>query len=141
MTYNQKKILLNITYYTLIGLAIIASALFILKVVFSTNLPLYIQIIYYVWSGLLISYLIFDIVCTNKKQMKFVSGIVLFVLSLLCVILAVDVFFMQGVTFRQVRNLEVTYFINMSLSFLPVYLAFFAFIFGEKIVNFKKEEI
>lgn len=140
MTENQKRILLNITYYTLVGLSFLSCVLLILRIIFS-NLPLYIQILYYVWSGLLFFYLIFDIVCTNKKRLKFVSGIVLFILSLICVILAVDVFFVQGVTFTQVRNLEVTYFINTSLSFFPVYLAFFAFIFGEKIVNFKKEEI
>ena len=135
MDFRQKKVLLNISYYTLIGLGILSSVLFILKVAFG-NFPLYIQIIYFVWSGLLILYLIFDIFCTIKREFKFISGIILFVLALLCVIMAVDVFFMQGVSFRAVTNLEVTYFINMSLSFLPVYLSFFAFIFGQKLIDF-----
>lgn len=134
MQIDQKKVLLNITYYTLIGLSLLTSALFILKVAFG-NFPMYIKIIYFIWSGLLILYIAFDVFCTIKRVLKFVSGIILFVLALICVIMAVDVFFMQGVSFRAVTNLEVTYFINMSLSFLPVYLSFFAFIFGEKIVE------
>lgn len=134
MQIDQKKVLLNITYYTLIGLSLLTSALFILKVAFG-NFPMYIKIIYFIWSGLLILYIAFDVFCTIRRVLKFVSGIILFVLALICVIMAVDVFFMQGVSFRTVTNLEVTYFINMSLSFLPVYLSFFAFIFGEKIVE------
>lgn len=134
MQIDQKKVLLNITYYTLIGLSLLTSALFILKVAFA-NFPMYIKIIYFIWSGLLILYIAFDVFCTIRRVLKFVSGIILFVLALICVIMAVDVFFMQGVSFRAVTNLEVTYFINMSLSFLPVYLSFFAFIFGEKIVE------
>lgn len=134
MQIDQKKVLLNITYYTLIGLSLLTSVLFILKVAFG-NFPMYIKIIYFIWSGLLILYIAFDVFCTIRRVLKFVSGIILFVLALICVIMAVDVFFMQGVSFRAVTNLEVTYFINMSLSFLPVYLSFFAFIFGEKIVE------
>ena len=121
--------------YTLISFGIISSVLLILKIAFS-NLPLYIQIIYYIWSSLLILYLIFDVFCTIKKVLKFVSGIILFVLSILCVIMAVDVFFMQGVSFKGISTLEINYFINMSLSFMPIYLSFFAYIFGEKLVNF-----
>lgn len=135
MENSQKRILLNITYYTLISFGIISSVLFILKIAFS-NLPLYIQIIYYIWSGLLILYLIFDVFCTIKKVLKFVSGIILFVLAILCVIMAVDVFFMQGVSLKGISTLEISYFINMSLSFMPIYLSFFAYIFGEKLVNF-----
>lgn len=135
MDFRQKKVLLNISYYTLIGLGIFSSILFILKVAFS-NMPVYIQIIYYIWCGFLILYLFFDVFCTIKQRFKFISGIILFVLALLGVIMAVDVFFMQGVSFRAVTNLEVTYFINMSLSFLPVYLSFFAFIFGQKLIDF-----
>lgn len=140
MESYHKKILLNIAYYTLIGLGFLSTVLFILKVAFS-NMPVYIQIIYYIWCGFLILYLIFDVFCTIKQRLKFISGIILFVLALLCVILAVDVFFMQGVSFRAITNLEVTYFINMSLSFLPVYLSFFAFIFGERIVEVEKSKL
>lgn len=135
MENSQKRVLLNIAYFTLIGLAIISCVFFILRISFS-NLPLYIQIIYYIWAGALILNLSFDIVCTIQKRMKFISGIIMFVLTLLGVVMAVDVFFMQGVSFKAITSLEITYFINMSLSFMPLYLGIFAYIFGEKIVSF-----
>lgn len=135
MENSQKRVLLNIAYFTLIGLAIISCVFFILRISFSL-LPLYIKIIYYIWAGALILNLSFDIVCTIQKRMKFISGIIMFVLTLLGIIMAVDVFFMQGVTFKAITNLEITYFINTSLSFMPLYLGIFAYIFGEKIVTF-----
>ena len=60
----------------------------------------------------------------------------MFVLTLLGVVMAVDVFFMQGVSFKAITSLEITYFINISLSFMPLYLGIFAYIFGEKIISF-----
>ncbi len=135
MESYHKKILLNIAYYTLIGLGFLSCVLFILKVAFS-NLPLYLKIIYFIWCGFVILYLCFDVFCTIKRMLKFVAGIILFVLSLISVVLAVNVFIVQGISFRSVTNLEVTYFINMSLSFLPIFLSFFAFIVGEKIIEY-----
>lgn len=135
MENSQKRVLLNMAYFTLIGLAIVSCVLFILRISFS-NLPLYIKILYYIWAGALILNLSFDIVCTIQKRMKFISGIIMFVLTLLGVVMAVDVFFMQGVTFKAITSLEITYFINISLSFMPLYLGIFAYIFGEKIVSF-----
>lgn len=136
MENNQRRILLNMAYFTLVGLAIIFCVFFILRVVFS-NFALYVKIIYYIWSGALILNLAFDIICTIVRRMKFISGLIFFILTLLGVVMAVDVFFMQGVTFRAITSLEVTYFINISLSFMPIYLGIFAFIFGEKIINFE----
>ena len=135
MENSQKRVLLNMAYFTLIGLAIISCVFFILRISFS-SLPLYIKIIYYIWAGALILNLSFDIICTIQKRMKFISGIIMFVLTLLGIIMAIDVFFMQGVTFKAITSLEITYFINTSLSFMPLYLGIFAYIFGEKIVSF-----
>lgn len=137
MENNQRRILLNMAYFTLIGLAVVACVFFILRVSFS-NMLLYVKIIYYIWAGILILNLAFDIICTINKNWKFISGIIFFVLTLLCVVMAVDVFFMQGVTFKAITSVEITYFINISLSFMPIYLGVFAFLFGEKLVNFDR---
>ena len=105
MDFRQKKVLLNISYYTLIGLGIFSSILFILKVAFS-NMPVYIQIIYYIWCGFLILYLFFDVFCTIKQRFKFISGIILFVLALLGVIMAVDVFLCKEFLFARLPILK-----------------------------------
>ena len=135
MENNQKRSLLTMAYYSLIGVSIIFSILFILRTSFST-LPIYIQIIYYIWSVALIVSLIFDVYCTMKHRMKYYSGLAFFVLSLLCVVMAIIVFFVQGISVEVIRTIEITYFINIALSITPVTLAIYAFLFGEKIINF-----
>lgn len=135
MENNHKRILLSMAYYTLIGLGVLFSVLFVLRVAFST-LPLLIQIIYYVWALVLVITLFYDVYCTMKHRMKYYAGLIFFVLTLLCVIMAIVVFFVQGITFRLITTSEVTYFINMTLSFIPIKLGIFAFLFGEKIINF-----
>jgi len=136
MENNQKRILLNMAYYSLFGLSILFTVLFVLRIVYS-NLPLYIQIIYYAWSAVLIFNLIFDLICTRRNSMKFISGIIYFILAFLTVVMAVDVFFMKGVSFRAITNLEFVYVIEMILNFTPITLAIYAYLFGEKIINFK----
>ena len=135
MENNQKRSLLNMAYYSLIGVSLIFSILFILRTSFST-LPFYIQIIYYIWSVALIINLIFDVYCTMKHRMKYISGLIFFVLSLLCVVMAIIVFFVQGISVEVIRTVEITYFMNIALSITPVTLGIYAFLFGEKIINF-----
>lgn len=135
MENNQKRSLLNMAYYSLIGVSLIFSILFILRTSFST-LPIYIQIIYYIWSVALIINLIFDVYCTMKHRMKYISGLIFFVLSLLCVVMAIIVFFVQGISVEVIRTVEITYFMNIALSITPVTLGIYAFLFGEKIINF-----
>ena len=97
MENNQKRALLNMAYYTLIGVAMIFSVLFILRTSFST-LPFIIQVIYFIWTGALIINLAFDVYCTMRHRMKYISGMIFFVLTLLCVVMAIVVFFVQGIS-------------------------------------------
>ena len=68
--------------------------------------------------------------------MKYISGLILYILAILSIIMAIDVFFMQGISIKTITNIEFTYFINMALSFIPIKLAIFAYLFGEKLINF-----
>lgn len=135
MENNHKRILLNMAYYTLFGLGVLFSVLFFLRTIYS-NVPTYIKIIYYVWTALLVGNLVFDVFCTRKRMMKYIVGIVYFILTLLCVVMAIDVFFTQGVSIQVITNLEFTYFIDVVLSFTPVMLGIYAYLFGEKLINF-----
>ncbi len=140
MENSQKRVLLQMTYYTLIGLSIVFTIFFVLRISYS-NMPLYIKIIYYIWSGVLILAVIYDIVCTLTNKMKFIVGIILFVLTILSIIMAIDVLFMQGINFKAITSVEIAYFINMSLSFAPIWLGNCAFIFGEKLIELSNLKI
>lgn len=135
MENNHKRILLNMAYYTLFGLGILFSVLFFLRTIYST-MPAYVKIIYYIWTVLLVCNLVFDVICTRKHIMKYISGIIYFILTLLCVVMAIDVFFMQGISLQVVTNIEFTYFIDMILSFAPIIVGIYAYLFGERIINF-----
>lgn len=135
MENNQKRSLLNLAYYTLIALGVIFSVIFILRIAAST-LPILIKIIYYIWSAVLIISLLFDVYCTMKHKKKYITGLIFFVLTILCVIMAAVVYFTQGISLALITTTEVTYFINMALSFMPIKLAIFAYLFGERIINF-----
>ena len=135
MENNQKWILLNVAYYTLVAIGILFSVLFMIRIANST-LPALIQIIYYIWAVALIMTLIFDIYSTMKHEKKYIVGLIFFILTILCVIMAAVVYFVQGITLVTITTSEITYFINMYLSFVPIKLAIFAFLFGERIINF-----
>lgn len=135
MENNQKRNLLNMAYYGMVALVVLFSVIFFIRVNQST-LPTLIQIIYYVWAVALIIAIIFDVYCTMKHNMKYYAGLILFVLALLCVIMAIVVFFNQGISFAVITEAEITYFINIILSFVPIKLGIFAYLFGQKIINF-----
>ena len=137
MTVKGKKILSIITYYTLFGIAIIMAALAILFVI-NRALPMWSQVLYVIWSCAVIATLIFDIVCTTTRRMKFVSGLMVYVLSIISIIVTL-----------------ILYLVNTSLTagltsvFMPVYAGVAAvilstsvymiatFIVGESVVEHK----
>ena len=135
MENNQKRLFLNMAYYSLIGITILFCTTFVFRVIYSA-MPLYIKIIYYVWTGALVLTIIYDLICTYNRGMKYISGLILYILAILSIIMAIDVFFMQGISIKTITNIEFTYFINMALSFIPIKLAIFAYLFGEKLINF-----
>ena len=87
MSVLNKKILAIIVYYTLAVLALISAGFFIYCLVVK-DVALWAKIIYYVWTGLVIGVLIFDIICTNSHEGKTISGLIIYVLSVLAVVMA-----------------------------------------------------
>lgn len=85
MTIKGKKILSIITYYTLFGIATIMAAMSILFVL-NRALPLWSKVLYTIWSCAVIGTLIFDIVCTTTRRMKFISGLIVYVLSIVSIV-------------------------------------------------------
>lgn len=85
MSVRSKKILSILTYYTLFAIATIMAAMTILFVL-NRVVPMWAKVLYVLWSCVVIGTLIFDIVCTTTKRMKFISGILVYVLSIVSII-------------------------------------------------------
>ena len=87
MSVKSKKILSIIVYYTLAVLALSGAGFFVWTTI-AQALPMWAKIIYYVWSGLVIGAVIFDIICTSTGEAKQVSGLIIYVLSVLAVLMS-----------------------------------------------------
>lgn len=88
MSVKNKRILSTIVYYTLIALALINVGFFIFALVVK-DVAMWAKVIYFIWSGLVIGVLIFDIICTATHEAKTISGLIVYILSVLAVVMAV----------------------------------------------------
>ena len=87
MSVFNKKVLAIIVYYTLVVLAMIMAGFFIYCLAVK-DVALWAKIIYFVWTGLVFGVLIFDIICTNTHDGKTISGLIVYVLAVLAVVMA-----------------------------------------------------
>ena len=92
MSVNGKRTLSSIVYYTLAVLTILASAFFIYCLSVK-DVSMWARVIYYVWTAVVIGVTIFDVICTNSGEGKFVSGLIVYVLSILAVAMACILYF------------------------------------------------
>ena len=92
MEFYGKKILLNMVYYTLIAL-LVAVGITFMVFLGTSDIALYSKIGYFILASLFILLVIFDIICTCLNQMKFVSGIILYVLTVATIVMSTESLF------------------------------------------------
>ena len=95
MSVNNKRWLSNIVYYTLAILALLSSAFFIYCLIMNP-VAMWAKIIYFIWSGLVIGVVIFDLICTTTGESKQVSGLIIYVLSLMALAMACVLYFVNS---------------------------------------------
>lgn len=95
MSVNNKNMLSTIVYYTLAILTFLASAFFIYCLSVK-GVVMWARIVYFIWVGLVIGVTIFDIICTMSGEGKRVSGLIVYVLSVLAVVMACILYFMNS---------------------------------------------
>lgn len=137
MTIKGKKILSIITYYTLFGIAILMAALSILFVV-NRALPLWAQILYVLWSCAVIATLIFDIVCTTTRRMKFISGLIVYVLSIISIVVTTILYLVSASLTAGLTAVFMPVFTGAAAVILSTSIYMIAtFIVGESVVEHK----
>lgn len=95
MKVNRKKILSIITYYSLFGLALIMAGLTSLYVV-NRAVPTWAKVIYVIWACGVIGVLVYDIICSSMRRMKFISGLIVYSLSIASVIVTAILYLTQS---------------------------------------------
>ncbi len=86
MYTSEKKVLSIMTYFALIAF-MVTFVVFMCLALLDTALPLWARITYYVWIGVIVLDIIFDIVCTFTGMGKFCSGLVLYILTFATIIM------------------------------------------------------
>ena len=140
MSVSNKKRLCEIVYFTLAVLAVLSSIFFVVTLSRSA-VPAWARIVYFIWIGLIIGAVVFDVVCTRTHEGKFVSGIVIYVLSILSVIVPVVLYFMNS------NNTGIfpdffTIFISVAImSFITVGFTIATWVVGESMVEHETAEV
>ena len=94
MSVRSKKLLSTIVYYTLAILALCSAAFFIYCLT-TREVALWAKVVYFIWVAIAIGVVIFDIICTSSGEGKYISGLVIYVLSVLSVVMACILYFMN----------------------------------------------
>lgn len=98
MSVNSKRMLSTLVYYTLAILALLSAGFFI-HCLMVREVVFWAEIVYYVWTGLVIGAVIFDVICTYRHEGKKTSALIIYVLSILAIVMACILYFLNsGVT-------------------------------------------
>ncbi len=136
MEFTGKKVLLTIVYYTLIALNLAIAITFMVFLSVS-GASLFSVIGYYILTSLFVLLMIYDIICTNVKRMKFVSGLILYVLCVLTVVMAFVVYALtvvNGIVPAGIANIF-TALITLSLAIAVIDIVIFSV--GQKLIEFE----
>ncbi len=92
MSVGNKKTMSTVVYYTLAAITLAFSAFFIYAL-FVREVVMWAKVVYLVWTAGVIGLVIFDVICTTNGEGKTISGLIVYVLSMLALIMAVILYF------------------------------------------------
>jgi len=140
MSVSNKKTLSQIVYFTLAILTVLSSIFFVVTLTRST-VPSWARIVYFIWIGLVIGAVVFDIVCTKTHESKFISGIIIYVLSILSVIVPVVLYFMNSDNMGIFPDFFAIFITVAIMSFITVGLMIATWVVGESMVEHATAEV
>ena len=76
MEQTKKKILLGMVYYALVSVAILMGVIFMIYLA-TQDVALYAKISLWILTDVLIGLIIFDIICTNIRKLKYICNNIL----------------------------------------------------------------
>ena len=94
MSVGNKKTMSTIVYYTLAAITLAFAGFFIYALIVR-NVAMWARIVYIIWTGLVIGTIVFDIICSTNGEGKTISGLIVYVLSLLALVMAVVLYFVN----------------------------------------------
>ena len=133
MDANLKKVLLNMTYYTLIG-AMVAFEVFFMITLAGASMAVWEKVCYYILAGLLVAVVVYDIICTCMHRQKYIAGFLLYVVTILTVVLSLIIMALNSADGRLLIDISERFFRIILFSYLINALAVLIYCAGEKLV-------
>ena len=110
MNFEDRRMLSTIVYYTLAIMTVIFAGFFGYALIIR-NVAMWAKVVYFIWIAVVIGAIIFDIICTGNNEGKTVVGYVVYILSILAVVMAGILYFINVTKTGLVLN-----FFNIFLS-------------------------
>lgn len=136
MDFDKKKVLLNIVYYSAIGV-MVAFVTFLFLSLAGASLAVWERVMFYVLVGALVGVVAYDIVCTCIKSEKYISGLMLYVITMCIIVFSLIVFALNSTSVRLFIDITEKFFRLILLTYIINAMAVIIYCVGQNLV--KKE--
>lgn len=134
MDFDKKKVLLNIVYYSAIGV-MVAFVTFLFLSLAGASLAVWERVMFYVLVGALVGVVAYDIVCTCIKSEKFISGLILYVITMCIIIFTLVVFALNSTSVRLFIDITEKFFRLILLTYIINAMAVIIYCVGQSLVK------
>lgn len=133
MDANLKKVLLNIVYYSLIAIMVAFEVFFMISLANAT-MAVWEKVCYFILAGLLVGVVAYDIICTCLHTQKYISGLILYVITACVAVLSLVVMALNSANGRLLLDISERFFRLILISYLINAFAIIIYCVGEKLV-------
>lgn len=134
MDFDKKKTLLNIVYYSTIAV-MVAFVVFLFLSLAGANLATWERIMFYILVGALAGVVAYDVVCTCIHNEKYISGLILYVITMLVVIFTLIVFALNSGSIRLFIDISERFFRLILLTYIINALAVVIYCVGQSLIK------
>lgn len=140
MDANLKRVLLNMTYYTLIGAMVVLEVFFMITLA-GASMAMWERVAYYVLAAVLVAVVIYDVICTCMNRQKYISGFILYIATIAVFVLGLIVMALNSANGRLLIDISEKFFRIVLFSFIINGLAIAIYCVGEKLITTKANRL
>lgn len=134
MDFDKKKVLLNMVYYTAIAV-MVAFVVFMFMSLSGASLAGWERVTFYILIALLVAVVVYDIVCTCMHSDKFISGLMLYCVTVALIVFTLIVFAINSNNIRLFIDISERFFRLILLSYIINALAVIIYSVGQSLVK------
>lgn len=134
MDFDKKKVLLNIVYYSTIGV-MVAFVVFLFLSLAGATLAVWEKVMFYILVGALVGIVAYDIVCTCIHSEKYISGLMLYVATMLIIVFTLVVFALNSGSIRLFIDISERFFRLILMTYIINAQAVIIYSVGQSLVK------